>query len=96
MITLEDARTLAAREVAALESRIRVPLVIDDTATRDDGWCWLFFYNSRAYLETGNFSDALAGNGPLVVEKATGTVHTLLVARPIESQLAEIRRRLHD
>lgn len=37
--------------------------------TEDHESAWAFHYNSREYLETGNVSDALAGNGPLVVPR---------------------------
>lgn len=38
----------------------------------DAGDAWRVFYNSRAYVETGSFSDALFGNIPIRVPK-TGT-----------------------
>jgi len=28
---------------------------------------WMFFYNSKEFIETGSFSSALAGNGPIFV-----------------------------
>jgi hypothetical protein len=33
----------------------------------------VFFYNSREFVETGNASAMLAGNGPILVER-DGTV----------------------
>jgi len=44
---------------------------------------WRVFYNSRVYLETKSVSHALAGNLPLLVSKATGTV-TIDAAYPSE------------
>lgn len=89
MITFEDAQRLAASTVDQLEKRIGMPLMIDEAATRDEGWCWVFFYNSRAYLESDNSSEALAGNGPIVVERAAA-IHLLTAARSVDVQLAEL------
>jgi len=50
--------------------------------------------SNRAYLEHGSFSDQLAGNGPIVVEKASGTRHELTTARPVDEQLNELRASL--
>lgn len=86
-----QARALVQAHVTEISNRSGIDIAIDDGATQDEGWCWLFFYNSRAYLETGSFSHALAGNGPFVVEKETGQVHKLVTGRTIEEQLKELR-----
>jgi len=91
MITLREARAKVARLVDDKAAVIGIDLAINDPATREESWCWIFFYNSRAYLETGSFSHALTGNGPIVVEKGTGVVHELVTARPIEEQLEGLR-----
>ena len=30
---------------------------------------WVFFYHSKEFIESGNFSSALAGNGPIFVDR---------------------------
>jgi hypothetical protein len=40
-----------------------------------------FYYNSKAFIETGNFRDALAGNGPIFVDW-NGAVRELPTAIP--------------
>lgn len=94
MTSFEDARAIAEERLRELGPAIKTQLALDESATRDEGWCWLFFYNSRAYLEGGSFSDALAGNGPIVVEKSGGRRHELTTARPFDEQLDELRRQL--
>jgi len=93
MIDISSARTLASQEVDEVARRSGLDLALDDHTTRDEGWCWLFFYNTREYVETRNVGDALAGNGPILVEKASGNLRHLVAARPIEEQLAELHRR---
>jgi len=35
---------------------------------------WVLFYNTKEYVETGDFMYRLAGNGPVIVEKISGAV----------------------
>lgn len=60
-------------------------LLKDGTMEREFGW--VFFYQSKRYLETGNFSDILAGNAPLVVTKSDGRLHETGTAHPVEHYL---------
>lgn len=90
MMELVEARAVADRHVESLSRVWAIELALDDAATRDESRCWLFIYNSRAFLESGSPSDALAGNGPLAVDKASGQLHELVAARPIPEQLAEL------
>ena len=52
-------------------------LVIVEHATLEKEYGWIFFYNSRKYLETKNERYLLYGGGPIVVEKADGSIHEL-------------------
>lgn len=36
----------------------------------ESGVGWAFGYNSRAFLERGDISSALAGNGPIIVPRS--------------------------
>jgi hypothetical protein len=64
-----------------------------DEQTADEGWCWVFFWNSRRYRETRSHRDAIPGNAPVVVVKETGRVHLTGTAFPVEDYLAEIQAR---
>jgi Immunity protein 35 len=52
-----------------------VSIVPERTIEKNYGW--IFFCESKKYLETGEFSHRLAGNGPVVFEKESGLVHHL-------------------
>ncbi|WP_430649450.1 YrhB domain-containing protein [Bradyrhizobium uaiense] len=43
----------------------------------------MFFYNSSRYIETGDIAFALAGNGPIFVDR-NGAVKTLPTSVPWE------------
>jgi hypothetical protein len=92
MTTFQQAHATVERLLAERTGQTRIDLLLDEEATGEEPWCWVFYYNSRAYLETGMISHALAGNGPIVVDKDFGTVHELATARPTEEQLEELRR----
>jgi len=49
------------------EKSIHQPLAIVATATHSIPRGWAFVYQSRSYVETGNFSDMLVGQGPVIV-----------------------------
>lgn len=62
--------------------------------TIEKSWGWIFFYQSKAYVETGNFSEMLAGNAPIFVNRNTGqltlsgTVHDInYYVKEYESEL---------
>jgi hypothetical protein len=53
---------------------------------------WVYFYDGSIHAATGNLSDAVVGNGPLIVDKADGKLYITGTARPIEHYLEEFRR----
>lgn len=88
MITQEEAQ---ARAEALLDSEVRPwmddEVVIDSSATMTAGTSWLFFYNTRAYLETKSMAHALAGNGPVIVSAQDGGAKLASSATPWEEQV---------
>ena len=49
-----------------------VQYAVVEGSTIEKPWGWIFFYQSKKYLETGLFMHRLAGNGPVFVNKETG------------------------
>lgn len=85
----------ARRAAEAYLGTVRVDppteLSIIEESTLETDFGWVFFWNSKAYIETGNFSCALAGGGPLIVERTDGTVHQLSSALPLDAALLNYR-----
>ena len=52
---------------------IDVDLLEEETMHLDFGW--VFFYQSREYLRSGNLSYALAGNAPIIIDRQTGQIN---------------------
>jgi len=78
-ISFEQAEVIAERAVRALADTSNDEFGIVGNETIDEGW--LFFYNSKEFIETGNFLSSLAGNGPIFVDRS-GAVKILPSATP--------------
>jgi hypothetical protein len=62
--------------------------------TREESVGWLFFYQSRESVETGNASAMLDGPAPLLVLRATGELRILGTDRPVDDYLVGYRSAL--
>jgi hypothetical protein len=98
MMTKEDARTLVLAELERMQ-RTGAPsspqdLIIVDEHTIERSWGWVFFYNSRVYLETRDVRYAIAGNAPLIVNRLTGEVKVTGTARPTADYILDYERSL--
>jgi Immunity protein 35 len=51
---------------------------------------WVFFWNTKEYVETGDTRHALGGNAPVVVFKETAQARFLDTARSPEFYLNEL------
>lgn len=92
--TEEMRRTLTDRErdLAGIAPAGDCALVILDDLTIEGGFGWVFFWQSRTYVETGNEGDMLAGNAPLLVAREDGRLHVTGTAEPVEHYIANFRR----
>lgn len=48
-----------------------------------------FCFESKAFLETGDFSTQLAGNAPFIIDKDSGELHVFGTAFPLEKYLQD-------
>jgi hypothetical protein len=100
MMTMNKAKSLALDTIARLTNRPREELLLIDELTQCRRLGWIFFYETRAYLEAGDITRALGRTGPVVVTHGGG-VHALGAERPAEELLRELegalqrRRSLH-
>lgn len=73
MLSRAEAAELVLREIDKLGGG-RVPVSLVESYTIEKPYGWAFFYNSKAFLETGNYGERLIGNGPVLVNKYTGEI----------------------
>ena len=55
--------------------------------TIEKPYCFIFFYNNRLFIETGNISYSLAGNSPLFISKLDGSISRYMTALSIEGMI---------
>ncbi len=53
------------------------PFAIVESHTIEKPYGWIFFYQSKKFLESGLSQDKLTGNGPIIVNKYDGTIEFL-------------------
>jgi hypothetical protein len=53
------------------------PYVVIEDKTIENDECWVFFYTSKKHLETKEFRHRLIGNGPIIVDKYSGSIKFL-------------------
>lgn len=91
MVTKEEARDLALAHVKSFEAEAGLELVLLDGITMEENFGWVFFYDSKRCVQTGNPLDRLAGNAPIVVTRADGALHETGTALPLEHYLRRFR-----
>ncbi|WP_338821563.1 YrhB domain-containing protein [Bradyrhizobium septentrionale] len=79
-----------------LRSSDDVQCVVVESSTIERPFGWIFFYQSKKFLETGIFMHRLAGNGPVFVNKVTGEVDFFGSIPPLEVILAEYEKKLRE
>ncbi len=92
-MTEQDARRKVLDWANAALAPTGLDAAILDAATLRKPYGWVFFYQSRSYVETGNASDQVAGNGPVVVTRSDGALHPLGTALPPDQEIASFERR---
>ena len=93
MLTLPEARSLALEHLRAMDQAAHGPQqsVILDSATEGFEFGWVFCYQNREYVVTGNVGSAYAGNAPLLVDRFTGKLHVTGTGRPLDYYLSNYR-----
>lgn len=92
MIMESEACAMVQRYIDEQCGSVPGGVAIIESRTLQKPYGWVFFYNSRRFLETGNPLEALGGNGPIVVERAEGRLHQLGSALPPDASIAEFER----
>ncbi len=88
MPTFDEARALVIEAIARLAPPDD-PYGLDEGATIEKPWGWVFFYNSQRYLETQDTQHHLFGNAPFIVNRVTGEILETGTAEEIEFYIAE-------
>jgi hypothetical protein len=90
MINFNQAIAIAQAYLNDLQRDVGISMQI--VKTREEPFGWIFFYQSKDYIDNENFSAMLAGNAPFIVDKERANVHVLGTAHPVDFYVEEYVR----
>jgi ribosomal protein L7/L12 len=79
-MNIDDARRIVEKEVLSKKP----DCALMESKTREYPRCFVFIYQSKKYIETGDFHSMLVGHGPVLVARDSGKVFETGSAFPIE------------
>ena len=94
MLSREEARKIALLTIAESAKKTGYDLIIMEKAIVERDFAWVFPFNTREYIETGDFKKMTIGNGPVVVNRQTGVVVVappMPIGRFLEQYEAELK-----
>lgn len=92
-VSIKEAKNLVIEYLAKLQAGRSYELALMEDRTREEDFGWVFFYNTRRFIESGDVQWALGGNAPLIVDRRSGELHVTGTAHPIERYIEEFRRK---
>lgn len=96
MLTKDEARALVEKVVSKSAPKDEEWVILEH-CTIEKPWGWVFFYNSREYVTTGDPIFQLYGNAPYIVNKETGELVSTGTAEGIDDYIARYEATLsHD
>ena len=92
MISFETAleKMKSLLQVMQTESGRGLTYVILEGQTIEKPYGWIFFYNTKEFLETGNYLFHLAGNAPILVLRNNGMVIKTSTHEPLDDFLNKV------
>jgi len=94
MLNKHQAREIALQHIGHQCNLANDEIVIVDALTLEKEYGWIFFYDSKRFLEKNDVHCMLVGNGPVVVRKKDGVVHQLGTALSTEEEIDKYERNM--
>jgi hypothetical protein len=95
VLTKTEALDIVSKELQKRSSSDD-PFVVVEEDTIEMPFGWVFFYNSKAFLDTGVFSYRLAGNGPVILNKHDGTFKVCGTDKSVEELIEDYEKKLTE
>lgn len=93
-MTKDEARRLVEARISTWQLiEPGAEIVIVDASIIEADFGWIFFYQSKQYLETETLKYALAGNAPFIVDRDSGEIVETGTVHPIEYYIKEYENR---
>jgi hypothetical protein len=91
MITKSEAEALVREHLRKIETP-DIPFAVNEVKTVERSFGWVFFYNSKQFLDTRDIRFRLAGNGPIAVKRSSGELATLGTHKPAQALIDEFEK----
>ena len=92
MLTVQEAHAICYSEINRPDPSWPEKPEIIIVNTDETKHSWVFNYQSRPYVENGDFSQSLVGNGPCVVLKTSGKFAFTATFPTISERVAETEK----
>ena len=89
MISKDQAINIANTYVMEIPVISKHTLLLQLEKTIEFELGWFFFYQTKSYIENGNYLDAAVGNAPIIVDKRTGEVHVTGTAYSVKKYIED-------
>ncbi|HEX6426354.1 MAG TPA: YrhB domain-containing protein [Niastella sp.] len=89
MITKDQAINIASTYVREIPVISKHTLLLQLEKTIEFELGWVFYYQTKAYIENGNYLDAAVGNAPIIIDKRTGKVHVTGTAYSVKKYIED-------
>ena len=89
MISIDIALQKVNSYLEESDSKLSGEVVLLEEETMEYAFGWVFFYQSKKFVETGNILLALGGNAPIIINKYDGNMHFTGTAHPVEKYIAD-------
>lgn len=89
----EEAQSLVETELENTKDKYNpIDCAVLEEETTEKPWGWVFFYQSKEYIETGDFRHMVGGNAPIIVNRVTGELIHTGTAHDIEHYINEYEK----
>lgn len=88
-MNLSDATAIADAYLDNMQQEYPIEIEINHDITEEHSTGYVFFYNSKEFWKTREFSSSLVGNGPLLVLRSSGELLVLPSYQSVEKSVSE-------
>lgn len=89
VVNVKQAQEIAIKMLKeTFQEKDNFPVIVEDQ-TIETSFGWVFFYNGKNYLETGNPMEMYIGNAPLIVDRNDGSTQFTGTAEDISYYIKE-------
>jgi immunity protein 35 of polymorphic toxin system len=90
MISRQRAEELVRQYLDTLGNSVAGGVALMPESTIEKPYGWVFFFNSKRFLETRDPLEALGGNSPILIDAEHGGVTLLGTALPVAESLRRL------